>query len=193
MKFPWKICEKAVTGNHRAVCCYTCSIWIHIKCNRINTQTYNILKKESASWGCREYSKGVFPFSELDNTNFLTTITGKNLKFITVRKKHNTQERILIDRINDALDTSDLENSSTHFNVDEFNEHFDANTFNGFNTLHFNISSLSYNIDQLSTILNTLKVKFDILGITESRLRTDKQAINNIDLEGYVIESTPKS
>ena len=56
---------------------------------------------------------------------------------------------------------------------------------------NLNISSLSYNIDQLSTILNTLKVKFDILGITESRLRTDKQTINNIDLEGYVIESTP--
>ena len=26
---------------------------------------------------------GVFPFSKLDNTNFLTTITGKNLKFMT--------------------------------------------------------------------------------------------------------------
>ena len=86
---------------------------------------------------------------------------------------------------------SDLENSSTCSNVDEFNEHFDANRFNVFNALHLNISSLSYNIDQLSTILNTLKVKFDILSITESRLRTDKQAINNIDLEGYVIESTP--
>ena len=46
VKFPCKICEKAVAGNHRAVCC---NIWVHIKCNRINTQTYNILKKENAS------------------------------------------------------------------------------------------------------------------------------------------------
>ena len=65
---------------------------------------------------------------------------------MTVRKKHRKQEGILIDRINN---TSDLENSSTYFNVDEFNGHFDTNTFNGSNTLHFNISSLSYNIDQL--------------------------------------------
>ena len=64
---------------------------------------------------------------------------------------------------------SDLQNSSTYFNVDEFNEHFDVNTFNVFNALHLNISFLSYNIYQLSTILNTLKVKFEILGITESR------------------------
>ena len=43
----------------------------------------------------------------------------------------------------------------TYFNVDEFNEHFDANTFNGFNTLHVNISPLSYNTDQLSTQLKS--------------------------------------
>ena len=191
VKFPCKICEKAVAGNHRVVCCNICNIWVHIKCNRINTQTYIILKKENASWSCIECSKSVFPFSKLDNTNFLTTSTGKNLKYITVRKKHSTQEGILIDRINDALNTSDLENSSTYFNVDEFNEHFDANTFNVFNAFHLNISSLSYKIDQLSTILNSLKVQFDILGIIESRLRTDKQTKNNIDLEGYVIDSTP--
>ena len=122
VKFPCKICEKAVAGNHRRVCCDACNIWVHIKCNRINTQTYNILKKENASWSCIECSKGVFPFSKLDNTNFLTTITGKNLKFMTVRKKDNTQEGFLIDRINDALNTPDLQNSSTYFNVDEFKE-----------------------------------------------------------------------
>ena len=49
---------------------------------------------------------------------------------MTVRKKRKTQEGFLIDRVNDVLNTSDLENSSTNFNVDEFQEHFDAYTFN---------------------------------------------------------------
>ena len=53
-----------------------------------------------------------------------------------------------------------------------------------------NISSLPYNFHQLETLLKTLKVKFDILGINESRLKTGKQPINNIDLQGYVVEST---
>ena len=44
-----------------------------------NTQTYNILKKENASWRCIECAKGVFPFSKLDNTNSLTTIQVKIL------------------------------------------------------------------------------------------------------------------
>ena len=55
--------------------------------------------------------------------------------------------------------------------------------------LHFNISSLSYNFDQLHKLLSNLKIKFDILGITESRLRTGKNPIDNIDLEGYTIKS----
>ena len=84
-----------------------------------------------------------------------------------------------------------MDNSSSYYNFDQFNEMFDANIFNGFNTLHLNISSLPYNFDQFETLLTTLKVKFDILGITESRLKTGKQPINNIDLKGYVVESTP--
>ena len=84
-----------------------------------------------------------------------------------------------------------MENSSSCYNFDQFNEMFDTNVFNGFNTLHLNISSFPYNFDQLETLLTTLKVKLDILGITESRLKTGKQPINNIDLKGYVVESTP--
>ena len=84
-----------------------------------------------------------------------------------------------------------MENSSSYYNFDQFNEMFDTNVFNGFNTLHLNISSFPYNFDQLETLLTTLKVKLDILGITESRLKTGKQPINNIDLKGYVVESTP--
>ena len=146
------------------------------------------MKKEKASWSCIECSKAVFPFSKLNKTNFLTTIAGKKLKFITTWKKHNTQEEIL-DRINEALNTTNIKNSS-YYKFDQFNEMFDTNIFNGFNTLHFNISSLLYNFDQLETLL-ILKVKFDILGITESWLKTGKQLINNIDLQGYVVESTP--
>ena len=135
------------------------------------------MKKEKASWSCIECSKDVFPFSKLNKTNFLTTIAGKKLKFITTWKKHNTQEEILVDRLNEALNTTNMENSSSYYNFDQFNEMFDTNVFNGFNTLHLNISSLPYNFDQLETLLTTLKVKFDILGITESRLKTGKQPV----------------
>ena len=124
--------------------------------------------------------------------DFSTTIAGKKLKFIKTRRKHNTQEEILVDRLNEALNTTNMENFSSYYNFEQFNQMFDTNVFNGFNTLHLNISCLPYNVDQLETLSTTLKVKFDIVGITESRLKTGKQPINNIDLQGYVVESSPK-
>ena len=103
----------------------------------MNTQTYNILKKEKASWSCIECSKDVFPFSGLNETNFLTTIAGKNLKFITTRKKHNTQEEILVDRLNEVLNTTNMENSSSYDNFGQFNDMFDTNVLNGFKRIEW--------------------------------------------------------
>ena len=77
VKFPCEICEEAVAGNHRAVCCDICNIWVHIKCNRINTQTYNILKKENASWSCIECSKSIFLFENWIAPTFLQQLQAK--------------------------------------------------------------------------------------------------------------------
>ena len=39
-KFPCKICNNPVAKNHKAVERDNCGLWVHIKCNKINTQTY---------------------------------------------------------------------------------------------------------------------------------------------------------
>ena len=142
VKFPCKICKKPVAQNRKAISYDVCYTWVRIKCNKINTQTYTILKKEKASWSCVECSKDVFPFLRLNESDFSTTIAGKKLKFITTRKKHSTQEEIIVNRLNEALNTTNMENSSSYYNFDQFNEMFDTNVFNGFNTLYLNISSL---------------------------------------------------
>ena len=49
-KFPCKICNNPVAKNHKAVECDNCGLWVHIKCNKINTQTYKYLQKESCAW-----------------------------------------------------------------------------------------------------------------------------------------------
>ena len=191
IKFPCKICKRAVAENHKAVCCDVCNIWVHIKCNKINTQTYNLLKRETAAWSCIDCSKDFFPYSSLTDIELLSTKQGKKIKFLATRQKCRIQENVLTNRLNNTLNDSDLMHASSYYHIDEFNETFDPNVFNGLNVVHFNISSLSYDFDQLHTPLSNLKINFDILGVTESRLRIGKKPINNIDLEGYTIESTP--
>ena len=53
------------------------------------------------------------------------------------------------------------------------------------------ISSLSYNFDQLYTLLSETNVSFDVIGITETRLEKQTLRTTNIDIIGYNLEHTP--
>ena len=54
-----------------------------------------------------------------------------------------------------------------------------------------NISSLTYNFDQLHTILSEININFDLIGIIESRLKKDIIRTTNIDIKFYTFEHTP--
>ena len=57
--------------------------------------------------------------------------------------------------------------------------------------MHLNISSLSYHHLELYNLLSNLKIKPNIIGISETRLQMGKQQITNISLPNYVYEYTP--
>ena len=54
-----------------------------------------------------------------------------------------------------------------------------------------NISSISYHIDNLTAFINNCKIKPKVIGLSETRLRKNRQPLSNINLENYVYESTP--
>ena len=56
---------------------------------------------------------------------------------------------------------------------------------------HLNISSLTYNFDQLHTLLAGLDIKLNVIGITETRLKLNSMHTRTFELEGYIIEHTP--
>ena len=35
LKFPSVVCAKSVAKNHNTVCCDSCKLWGHIKCNNL--------------------------------------------------------------------------------------------------------------------------------------------------------------
>ena len=49
---------------------------------------------------------------------------------------------------------------------------------------HINTCSLSKNIEELEYLLDKTKIDFDVIGISESRIKKDKSAINSINLKG---------
>ena len=87
VKFPCEICTKAVASNHRAIQRDICDIWAHIKCNKINLQTYELIKKDNTQCFCNECYKDRFRFSKLNNNEFHHTILGKKLNFQLLQKE----------------------------------------------------------------------------------------------------------
>ena len=53
-----------------------------------------------------------------------------------------------------------------------------------------NISSLPYHFDNFQQLLLNLEVDFDIIGITESRIKSEKAPASSIDLLKYNTEQT---
>ena len=54
-----------------------------------------------------------------------------------------------------------------------------------------NIASLSYHFEELESLLSLLDTKFDIIGITETKLQVNDINRTNINLKNYSFEQTP--
>ena len=64
------------------------------------------------------------------------------------------------------------------------NSHLYLKTKN-LSVFNLNISSLPFHFEEFSTLLSTNKLPFDLLGITESRLKINKLPLNLVRLPDY--------
>ena len=149
-----------------------------------------MLLNDNSAWYCLACSKKFIPFSTLNENEFHSTIQGKKIKFKTLSRKRSALESTLVDKLNDAINESNPENSSQYFLKDDFNKTFNAVDCKGTNFFHMNVSSLTYNFDQLHTLLSEININFDFIGITDSRLKKDTTRATNIDIKGYTFENT---
>ena len=66
-----------------------------------------------------------------------------------------------------------------------------ASNSKGFSTLHFNIRSLSANYDCFYHMLSELNLSFSIIGISETKIIKDREALSNVNIIGYDLVSEP--
>ena len=59
-----------------------------------------------------------------------------------------------------------------------------------FSLFHLNIASLAKNKEELETILNMIDLKFDVIGITETKIKC-KNPVIDTNINGYKYYSTP--
>ena len=60
-----------------------------------------------------------------------------------------------------------------------------------FSTIHFNIRSLYANHDVLTMLLSDLQHSFDVIGLSETKIKSNCDLTSNIAIEGYDFVSKP--
>ena len=85
-----KYAPKTVANNHQAIKCDKCNLWSHIKCNKINKQTYNYLRPDSSHWFCISYTKEFLPFADIEDGEFAHATLGKKIS-LTMFQIHQSQ------------------------------------------------------------------------------------------------------
>ena len=86
---------------------------------------------------------------------------------------------------------SDLETPVINCNYVDVNSSNYKNKKNTLSLFHLNIASLQKNKDELETVLSLIDLKFDIVGITETKLKLSSDPTFNININGFKCFSTP--
>ena len=74
--------------------------------------------------------------------------------------------------------------NSKYYDILDFNK-IKTDESSTFGIMHTNLASLNLHFDDLRIILSKLKYKFDIIALTEHKIKKDVGATTNINLDGY--------
>ena len=186
VEYPCSICKKNVNNNHLAIECTNCYFWSHIKCNDIEKKQYREFQlKPELSFYCLKCKADILPFMKLNDYEFDSAFKKgeNNIKFTNFTPTSYQQE--MFEKLNKEIDdyntwVNNEENESdydhplncNYYGVDEFiNCNF--NSSNNFSIMHLNIHSIQLHIDELKSLLKMLDHTFDIIAISESKLKND--------------------
>ena len=129
-------------------------------------------------------TKTFLPYSVLNDNEFKQTDIGKQVKFTHIAKPAISNTENFIKAINSE------NNFTKYFTIKDLNSAFN-DIGNPFSLFHLNINSLSFHYDELESLISKSKIDFQIMGISETRLKKTQETITNIHLKNYNIEYVP--
>ena len=181
-----KLCSKVIQNRQKRVNCQTCKSDLHLKCNKIeNNKNYD---KRSEIFMCIQCNKDILPFPEKNITNNDTNNHAISNDLKIFFNEINNLNLNHSDSNDEETDISPLLNCKyidiTSLNQQKVNE-------KSFSIIHLNIASLAKNKDEFEACLSLLKFKFDIIGISETKIKSNTQPIYELGMKGYSHFQTP--
>jgi hypothetical protein len=163
-----------------------------MKCNLLNEIDYKRLQNEddSVPFFCISCIDEIFPLPNLPNQETTNTLApssplikthiAKLNSFLAQSLPHENEDE------NDDAETGYIHSpiNCQYYEPKEFNEaNFDPSK--SYSIFHLNIHSITLHIDKLRTLLTELNFDFDIIAITESKLKSNTEPTIDISIENY--------
>ena len=190
MSYICPICNLMWKTNQKSMQCTSCFGWVHHNnkdnCSGLTNTEFKLhCEDDSKYWecdNCCSKSMSTFPFfSDEDDENDCLIFNDMKTK-----QTSDNANRISADANDFVLQCDSIQNSINSENDDEDilsthvnSKYYDVNQSNSLKTdipssfglFHVNIASLNLHIDDLKQILTLLNYKFDIIGISEHKIR----------------------
>ena len=190
------VCNKLVGKNQNAIECEVCSRWVHIKCNKFDKKEYMLHKNDpTRNFFCVECLSDALPFNKVNDNEFKLIIQGikypdvidiDNL-FLSNHEKEKTLElNQAIENFDDCEEegTDSCINTCKYFSSESFND-LKIEKSNNFSILHLNIHSVEAHIEEFRTTLKMINFLFDIICLSESKIRHNINPKSDINLDRY--------
>ena len=188
------VCTKTIAKNHRNIYCDLCNCRVHIKCNKTDVKTYNNVIKENKKVTCISCQLENIPFQSLTDIEFSAVNKGLDTDTDILQEVcvTSTSLKIFFEEINKSNPFTNVNDDENDDNATLINcKYVDLASFNfkpskeKFSLFHTNIGSLAKHKEELETTLTMLDYKFDIIGITETKLTRKTKPKIDINLNGY--------
>ena len=111
----------------------------------------------------------------MSNEEFIHNAKGKKINFTYVPEKQKSSKIKFLRKINTVSENSEHGSQTEHWGPCKINE--PKISKNSLNFLHLNISSLPYHIFKLQALLSSTKANFDIIRISESIIKQNKNLL----------------
>ena len=187
-----RICSKKVGHLHKSVQCDLCDQWSHIKCDGIDNKTYEALKKSSdyESYFCKICKEETFAFQKLSDDEFFTSIV-KNIELKDDLNLRISPISALKTLFSDLSGHNKDEPSPINCDYYDLSIPIPSSSNCNLSIFHLNLASLSLHKDELVTSLSLLEIEFDMIALTETRIRAGIDPTYELSLKGYNHYQTP--
>ena len=205
------VCTKKVYNSYQnSILCTSCNGWVHhknlLKCSNLTENEFEShqndpdkpyecdhcisvkIAKENNSYFVRlpfpvECEDNIFSKPVAKSKPDISTMTAAQLKKF-IKECEAIDKQLSPDDAGDDSELITATVNSKYHTINNFNKQkFDKSS--SFGLFHVNIASLSRHFDDLHELVSRLKFDFDVIGISEHKIRKDSYPSNNISLPGY--------